>query len=254
MDNPTFTSTARREFLKFLAASPYVAALGGVTAFLERSGFAQSTPAVADVIAIPAEALDVMDFEEAAHRKVHAWALGLHGQRRRRRRHAARQSRRLQARGAASAPPARRHQSGHARRAVRHHVQQPDFPVPHRRRKIVLSRGRIGRRARGQGARHAADPFDSDLDCRRRREQGARPPGLAAALRAQLLGCLRKNSAARGSRRLPGDRADRRQHHRPQQRNLSAHAPQGSAPVHGLPRRRARHRPSKSARCTTAST
>src|SRR5580692_8434945 len=70
MNNPTFTSTARREFLKFLAASPYVAALGGVTAFLERSGFAQSASIAADVIASPAEALDVMDFEEAAHRKV----------------------------------------------------------------------------------------------------------------------------------------------------------------------------------------
>ncbi len=31
----TSVRTARREFLKFLAASPYVAALGGVTAFLD---------------------------------------------------------------------------------------------------------------------------------------------------------------------------------------------------------------------------
>src|SRR5271154_5552468 len=76
MNNPTFTSKARREFLKFLAASPYVAALGGVTAFLERSGFAQSAPGAADAIASPADALNVMDFEEAAHRKVMAghWA------------------------------------------------------------------------------------------------------------------------------------------------------------------------------------
>ncbi len=68
------TSTARREFLKFLAASPYVAALGGVAAFLERSGLAQAIapkpPAASDVIASPAEALNVFDFEEAAHRKV----------------------------------------------------------------------------------------------------------------------------------------------------------------------------------------
>jgi 4-hydroxymandelate oxidase len=63
-------STARREFLKFLAASPYVAALGGVTAFLERNGFAQTARPVADVIGSPAEALNVFDFEEAAHRKV----------------------------------------------------------------------------------------------------------------------------------------------------------------------------------------
>jgi 4-hydroxymandelate oxidase len=67
---PHSTSTARRKFLKFLAASPYVAALGGVTAFLERrplAGQAQTSP---DVIASPAEALNVLDFEEAAHRKV----------------------------------------------------------------------------------------------------------------------------------------------------------------------------------------
>ena len=64
------TRTARREFLKFLAASPYVSALGGVAAFLERSGFAQTGREVADVIAKPAEALNVFDFEEAARRKV----------------------------------------------------------------------------------------------------------------------------------------------------------------------------------------
>lgn len=62
--------TARREFLKFLAASPYVAALGGVAAFLERRPLDAQIPAAADVIASPADALNVLDFEEAAHRKV----------------------------------------------------------------------------------------------------------------------------------------------------------------------------------------
>jgi len=60
---------ARREFLKFLAASPYVAAFGGVAAFLE-SAFAQNPAEISDVISNPAQALDVMDFEEAARRKV----------------------------------------------------------------------------------------------------------------------------------------------------------------------------------------
>jgi 4-hydroxymandelate oxidase len=64
------TSTARREFLKFLAASPYVAALGGVAAFVQDGALAQSTPGTSDVITDPAKALDVFDFEEAAHRKV----------------------------------------------------------------------------------------------------------------------------------------------------------------------------------------
>ena len=68
MENPS-VGTARREFLKFLAASPYVAALGGVTAFLEQSGLAQDPRETSEVIASPAQALNVFDFEEAAHRK-----------------------------------------------------------------------------------------------------------------------------------------------------------------------------------------
>jgi 4-hydroxymandelate oxidase len=64
------TSAARREFLKFLAASPYVAALGGVTAFLRQSALAQTTQEASDVITDPANALDVFDLEEAARHKV----------------------------------------------------------------------------------------------------------------------------------------------------------------------------------------
>src|ERR1039457_1992358 len=70
MSQPPFTSTARREFLKFLAASPYVAALGGVTAFLQQGALAKETQQGSEVSTSPAEALDVLDFEEAAHRKV----------------------------------------------------------------------------------------------------------------------------------------------------------------------------------------
>src|SRR5271154_1313838 len=65
-----FTRTARREFLKFLAASPYVAALGGVSAFVEQCVFAQTNPQNPDVVTDPSKALDVFDFEEVAHRKV----------------------------------------------------------------------------------------------------------------------------------------------------------------------------------------
>lgn len=70
MSQPNSTSAARREFLKFLAASPYVAALGGVCAFLQQRAFAQNTQQGSGVITSPAEALDVLDFEEAAHLKV----------------------------------------------------------------------------------------------------------------------------------------------------------------------------------------
>jgi 4-hydroxymandelate oxidase len=54
----------RRDFLRFLAASPYVAAMGGLR------GFAQQAPEIAEVIESPKEALSVMDFEPAARRKV----------------------------------------------------------------------------------------------------------------------------------------------------------------------------------------
>lgn len=61
-----FTSTShnRRSFLRFLAGSPFVAALGGIRAFAQRA------PEIAEVIANPKEAFNLMDFEEAAHRKV----------------------------------------------------------------------------------------------------------------------------------------------------------------------------------------
>ena len=63
-------STARREFLRFLAASPYVAAFGGVAAFLDQRPLGQTARNVADAIASPADALNVFDFEDAARRKV----------------------------------------------------------------------------------------------------------------------------------------------------------------------------------------
>jgi len=59
-------SEARRQFLRFIAASPWVAALGGVAGLLQQRVFSQD----ASVIAQPREALSVLDFEEAAHRKV----------------------------------------------------------------------------------------------------------------------------------------------------------------------------------------
>src|SRR6202011_2478827 len=70
MNYSNVTDTARREFLKFLAASPCVAARGGVAAYLERNVLAQNTQESSDVITDPAKALNVFDFEEPAHRKV----------------------------------------------------------------------------------------------------------------------------------------------------------------------------------------
>ena len=71
---PPLILFARRRS-SYSAASPYVAACGGVAAYLE-SAFAQDT---SDLIGAPAEALSVFDFEEVAHRKVQPghWALSL---------------------------------------------------------------------------------------------------------------------------------------------------------------------------------
>ena len=64
MKSPAFSTHNRRTFLKYLAGSPYVAALGGIRAFAERA------PEIAEVMADPKEAFSVMDFEEATCRKV----------------------------------------------------------------------------------------------------------------------------------------------------------------------------------------
>jgi 4-hydroxymandelate oxidase len=66
------TSRSRRRLLRFMAASPYVAALGGVAEFLQPLALAQRAQAGLDVHVIdaPSDALSVFDFEEAAHRKV----------------------------------------------------------------------------------------------------------------------------------------------------------------------------------------
>jgi 4-hydroxymandelate oxidase len=70
MKRADHVSTARREFLRFLAASPYVAALGGVAAFLEQRPLGQTSQNGAAAIGSAAEALSVFDFEEAARRTV----------------------------------------------------------------------------------------------------------------------------------------------------------------------------------------
>jgi 4-hydroxymandelate oxidase len=70
MKHQDHVSASRREFLRFLAGSPYVAALGGVAAFLEQRGAGQAAQNRTDVISSPADALNVFDFEEAAHRRV----------------------------------------------------------------------------------------------------------------------------------------------------------------------------------------
>jgi isopentenyl diphosphate isomerase/L-lactate dehydrogenase-like FMN-dependent dehydrogenase len=64
MKTPLPLTPDRRAFLKFVAGSPYVAALGGLRVFAQRA------PEIANAIDSPKDALNVMDFEEAARRKV----------------------------------------------------------------------------------------------------------------------------------------------------------------------------------------
>ncbi|HWH58856.1 MAG TPA: alpha-hydroxy-acid oxidizing protein, partial [Terriglobales bacterium] len=85
-----YRATARRKFLQFLAASPCIASLGGIAAFLGESAGGQQATQVVDpqihypqpwefpdagrtysrVITNPSQALDVFDLEEPMHRKV----------------------------------------------------------------------------------------------------------------------------------------------------------------------------------------
>ena len=70
----------RRQFLKFLSASPTIAAGGGLASFLNGEGFAQDIRESSfvnlmrdrmSVVANPKDALTVFDFEATARTKVH---------------------------------------------------------------------------------------------------------------------------------------------------------------------------------------
>ena len=63
MKSPAFSTHNRRNFLKYLAGSPYVAALGGIRAFAERA------PEIAEVMVDP-KGFQRDGFEEARRRKV----------------------------------------------------------------------------------------------------------------------------------------------------------------------------------------
>ena len=70
----------RREFLRYLALSPCIAAAGGLHSFLKEGGI-DVPPAQTGLIKSPAEALNVFDFEEVAHQNVQPghWAYMVSG-------------------------------------------------------------------------------------------------------------------------------------------------------------------------------
>src|SRR5579863_9757246 len=120
---------ARRNFLKFVAASPLAAAD-------LRDALAQSDPGAMGVIASPGDALSVFDFEEAAHRKVLPghWAYmasGVDDD------VTLRANREGFSHLELSAPSTRRDEGGYARQSVRHHLRQSDIHLSHGRRKIL---------------------------------------------------------------------------------------------------------------------
>ena len=80
MMNSNNHASHRRQFLKFLSASPYIAAGGGLASFLNSEGFAQDVRESSfvqimrdrmSVVANPKEALTVFDMEATARTKVH---------------------------------------------------------------------------------------------------------------------------------------------------------------------------------------
>src|SRR5579863_6680031 len=124
---------ARRNFLKFAAASPCAAT---ILSSAVREALAQSGPAEMGVIGSPGEALSVFDFEEAAHRKVLPghWAYmasGVDDD------VTLRANREGFSHLELSAPSTRRDEGGYARQSVRHHLRQSDIHLSHGRRKIL---------------------------------------------------------------------------------------------------------------------
>lgn len=64
------TSGDRRAFLRFLAASPLIAAVGGIPAFLSKGAWSQDSNEASEIITNPRSALDIFDLEATAHQKV----------------------------------------------------------------------------------------------------------------------------------------------------------------------------------------
>ena len=173
LDRPT--SIARREFLRFLAASPYVAAAGGLGAFLRLPlASAQQALQGADVIADPASALNVFDFEEAAHRKVPPghWAYMASG---------VDDDATLRANREIFKHVQLRPRRLHDATLVDTRVElfgtvynSPIFLCPTGGERSFHADGELAV-ARAAPARHAAVPLDDDVDADRRGQQGARP-------------------------------------------------------------------------------
>ena len=245
---------ARREFLKFLAASPYVASVGGVAAFLQQDGFAQDikqssfaqiTRDRMSVVDKPADALTVFDFEATARTKVQPghWAYMASGTdddatlfanrdgyrqlqlRPRRLRDATKVDMRVELFGTTYASPI--------------------FTCPTGGQALVPSRRRARRGARDANARNTdADAVDID----RHRRRGSRSRRTAARCGSSSTRRVRGTPACNMLKRFRGlrrqrDRAHRRQHHRPLQRNVFPHPAQRPETVRGLPQGRLRSRP-----------
>ena len=125
-------ATSRRQFLKFLAASPLFAS--SLPAFAEGPvpGVRLPDPLMwaplttDKLIKSPKDAINVFDFEPVCARQRSAGAFRLHGLGHRRRSHAARQPRGLPEVSAAAAPAGRRQQGRHEHRHSRREIRLAD--------------------------------------------------------------------------------------------------------------------------------
>ena len=196
----------RRNFLKFLAASPLFAnsALAEGLRWPDPMEWAPHDPG--KLIADPTQALDVFDFEPVMKAECAARAFRLHGDRRRRRNDAAGQPRGLPEIRAAAAAAGRCQQDRHERRDFRREVRQSDRDRADRQQPGLSPRRGDRRRQGRQGRQPSADPFDGRHHLDRGRDRRARRAGLVPALHHAKMGGRRSAGQAGRDRGRAGDR------------------------------------------------
>ena len=255
------SNRARRNLLRFLAASPLVAApsvASSIAAPLRLDARRGARPELRRAarrgaearcrrghqLARPgAERLRLRAGGEEGARRF-SGALRLPRERRRRRRHAAREPRGVFRLRDSRAPPDRRAQGRHQRQDFRRDLGEPDLPLPGEQPGCLqFRRARAGRGARRGQARAPDDPFDRRQLDRRGVRQGARLADLVHAVPDRRLERdAGAREACRGGRRA-GHRPHRRPAGRPQYRDAFPASLPGHPAVHGLPyARRVRER------------
>ena len=222
--------TKRREFLRFLAASPLAAALGS------NAWAQQNSPAVYRA----ADALSVSDFEALTRGMLPPAHLGYlisgvddDG------------TLKLNREGFPALPAPRtaaggRFETGSADGGVRRSLGNAHFPLPGGRAEDVPRRGRSGGRARGQSQEGHADSVHGFVVIGGGSRPGARRPALVSALYARQLGRHREDGSPGGGGGMSGAGVDRRSAGRPQHGDGRAAASHRYPELPVLPHQRSR--------------